>query len=280
MSTLPFTEIDEKDFSRFQDYIYRAAGIRVGNHKRTLVSNRVRKRLRATGHSDFATYFRYLTSPKGVDEIPFFLDEITTNETYFFRDVHQYEWFGSEYVRELVNLARQGKRRRNLNVWSAACSTGAEPYSIALKIQEAIPATDDWTIRILATDLSGSVLEAAKEGVYDARSLQLVSPNQRRRFFRQRKGEERWEIHEGAKKLVEFRRHNLLSPVAGGPFDCIFIKNVLIYFDDQSKTTVVKNLLSSLTPGGYLVVGPAEGIFRMLDPLERVNAWLYRKPAK
>lgn len=280
MNALPFTEIDEKDFSRFQDYIYRAAGIRVGNHKRTLVSNRVRRRLRATGFNDFASYFRFLNSPKGAEEIPYFLDEITTNETYFFRDVHQYEWFGSEYLREIVNLARTGKRPRILNVWSAACSTGAEPYSIALKIQEAIPVSDEWAIRILATDLSGSVLETAREGVYDARALQLVSTNHRRRFFRPRKGEDRWEILEGAKRMVEFRRHNLLNPLAGGTFDCIFIKNVLIYFDDASKAAVVKNLLSALAPGGYLVVGPAEGIFRMLDPLERINAWLYRKSVK
>lgn len=271
-------ELTDQEFARFQEYIYSAAGIRVADHKRTLVSNRIRRRLRATGTPNFATYYRHLTSPGGASELPHFLDEITTNETYFFRDKHQYAWLTTDYLGELAREVAAGKRKPKLKLWSAACSTGAEPYSMSIAVHEAISNLKTWEVKILATDLSGAVLDKAKDGSYDARAVQMLSDGQRRRFFRHDKAEERWQITDELKKIVEFRRHNLLETINGGPFDCIFIKNVLIYFDDASKQKVVGHLLGALARGGYLVVGPAEGIFRMLDPLERKNAWLYRKP--
>ena len=127
------TELTDEEFKRFCGLIYRAAGIRIADTKRVLVANRVRRRLRATGIKSFAEYYTFLTSPAGAGEMPQFLDAITTNETYFFRDNQHYDWLGETFLPEIAKETAQHKRPRTLRIWSAACSTGEEPYSIALQ---------------------------------------------------------------------------------------------------------------------------------------------------
>ena len=274
-------ELADKEFASFQKYIYETAGIRLGDHKKTLVGNRLRRRLAATGSSTYSDYYRFLTSAAGKNELPNFLDEVTTNETYFFRDEHQYEWFEKTFLPEVIDEGQKGKRPKSLKVWSAASSTGEEPYSIAMCLRQRLAVPDGWIFRIFGTDLSEGALQKAGKAVYGDRSLQLVSQSQRRRFFKQSKGESNgeptWALTDDVKELVTYQCHNLLKPMTRGPFDCIFIKNVLIYFDEASKRAVVEHLMKALSRGGYLVVGPSEGIFRMLDSLEKIKPWLYRK---
>lgn len=271
-------ELTPDQFVKLQAYIYRHAGIRIGDHKRLLVSNRVRRRVRATGKKDFAEYLKLLYSPAGRDEITFFLNEITTNETYFFRDEHQYRWFQREFLQARVRESQHDTRLKSLKIWSAACSTGEEPYGLAMLLDETLQGHAGWRTSILATDLSTSALDKAKKGEFNDRAIHLVSPKHRQAYFRKPKEGQNWILADSIRSAVTFRNHNLLKPVVGGPFDCIFIKNVLIYFDDASKEVVVQHLLRALGPGGYLVVGPSEGIFRMLDALERKLPWLYQKP--
>ena len=199
-----------------------------------------------------------------------FLDAITTNETYFFRDPQHYEWLGDTFLPEIANQAALRKRPKTLRIWSAACSTGEEPYSIALKILQKKATFAGWRTTILGTDLSGSVLAAARTGGYDARAIRLVEPAQRLAYFDEDKPARRWKVKAVVKALVTWKQHNLLSPLKEEPFDCIFIKNVLIYFDKDSKEVVVRNLIDALNKGGYLVVGPTEGIYTMLDPLTKL----------
>ena len=135
------TELTDEEFKRFCGLIYRTAGIRIADTKRVLVANRVRRRLRATGIKTFSEYYAFLTSPAGAGEMPQFLDAITTNETYFYRDNQHYQWLGETFLPEIAQQAAQQKRPRVLRIWSAACSTGEEPYSIALKVMaQAAPA--------------------------------------------------------------------------------------------------------------------------------------------
>jgi chemotaxis protein methyltransferase CheR len=271
-------ELTPADFQRFQTYIYSTAGIKIGDHKRTLVSNRIRRRLKATGLDDFADYYKLLVSPAGRDELPQFLNEITTNETYFLRDPHQYDWLRTEFCKQVSDPIASAKRPKQIDIWSAASSTGEEPYSIALSLAQGLANLRDWKIRIVGTDLSHAVIAKAREGVYRERSLQLVGDAERKKYFDLIDGElPSWKLKSDLKSLVQFRQHNLLNKLGAGPFDIIFIKNVLIYFDDASKKIVVDHLLRELKPGGYMVVGPAEGIFRMLGDLQRLNPWLYRK---
>jgi chemotaxis protein methyltransferase CheR len=273
------TDLTEDEFDRYRSLIYRIAGIRIPPNKRILVTNRIRRRLRATGVDTFADYYTLLTASNS-GEMPLFLDEITTNETYFFRDPHHYQWLGETFLPELIRLSRLGRRPRRLRVWSAACSTGEELHSIAIKVLEHKALLGGWKTTLLGTDISGSVLNVAQAGFYDNRALRIVSPLQRTRYFDHEAGAARWSIKPEVRALVSWRPHNLLDPLLGEePFDCIFLKNVLIYFDSESKQVAVRRIVSVLAKGGFLVVGPTEGISHMLDGLVRKSIWLYQRPA-
>lgn len=272
-------ELTQDEFERFRGLIYRLSGIRIPATKRILVSNRVRRRLKATGIDGFSAYYAFVTSPAGAPELPRFLDEITTNETYFYRDGHHFEWFGTTFLTELTTLARQGKRRKSLRVWSAAASTGEELYSLALKVVARKEEFRGWRLSLLGTDLSGAVLDRARAGSYDARAVRLVTPEDRRLYFDHDPAADRWTVKPEVRALTTWKIHNLMRPIDEEPFDCVFIKNVLIYFDADSKQTVVKNLLGTLAKGGYLISGPSEGIYKMLGSLTRHKTWLYQRPA-
>lgn len=273
-------ELTEDEFAKFRALIYKTSGIRIAENKRILVSNRVRRRLRGTGIESFAAYYDFLVSPAGSGEMQPFLDAISTNETYFFRDPKQYDWLGDEFIPEAVRRAVAGKRPRSLRFWSAACSTGEEPYSIALKLAAArSTAPLAWRPSVLGTDLSGAVLAAAKAAVYNDRAVNLIGPEDRRKYFdvdESPRGRT-WTLKPEVRGLVAFRSHNLLHPLDDDPFDCVFLKNVLIYFDAESKRRVVSNVLGSLAKGGMLVIGPTEGIHGLLGSLEKIHPWLYRK---
>lgn len=274
------SELSDAEFTAFRDLVYKQSGIRIPNTKRVLVANRVRRRLRATGIDRFADYLAMLGSPRGIVELPSFLDEITTNETFFDRDPHQYDWFGGEFLDGLVREAAARRRPRRLRVWSAACSTGEEVYSLIFRWLDRRAAMLGWTAHFLGTDLSGSVLAAARAGVYDSRSLRLIHDDRRQRFFEADPtgNGNRWTIKNEIRALATWKQHNLLSQLQAPrePFDCIVLKNVLIYFDMASKKVVVQHLLNSLAPGGYLMIGPTEGVAPLLAGLTRVQPWLYR----
>jgi chemotaxis protein methyltransferase CheR len=270
-------ELTDGEYQKYCELIYRVAGIRIAENKRVMVSNRVRRRLRATGIPSFAEYHVFLTSAAGTDEMPLFLDAITTNETYFLRDTQNYEWLGSTFLPEMIQQAVLRKRPKTLRIWSAACSTGEEPYSVALQILAKKPLLAGWRTTILGTDLSGAVLNDARAGRYDARAIRLIEPAQRTMFFDQTPAAEHWTVKPEVKALVTWKQHNLLFPLKEDPFDCIFLKNVLIYFDTESKQSVVKNVIDSLAKGGYLVIGPTEGIYSMLDSLIKLKPWLYQR---
>jgi chemotaxis protein methyltransferase CheR len=274
---MQITELSDDEFSRFCGLIYRSSGIRIAETKRVLVSNRVRRRLRATGIASFSEYYRFLTSPAGAGEMPQFLDAITTNETYFYRDAHHYAWLAEEFIPAIASQAAQHRRPRRMRIWSAACSTGEEPYSITLKILANRNLLAGFRNQILGTDLSGAALAQARAGTYDERAVHLVAPEERQRCFNEDPKARRWTVKEEIRSLVTWKQHNLLTPLREEPFDCIFIKNVLIYFDGSSKQTVVNHALAALAKGGYLVIGPTEGIHGMLGPLIKIKPWLFQR---
>ena len=270
-------QLNQRQFERFRDYIYQKSGIRINERKVSLLSNRIRRRLRTGEFADFDAYYRHLTSREGVHELEYFLDAITTNETSFFRSENHFTWFKSEFLPEVVTAGRQGNRQRSLRIWSAACANGAEPYSIAICLAEYVYRLRDWSLKILGTDISEEALGAAREGRFKPRTVEAVTEKRRRRYFRYQTDDDLWQVRPEIKKLVEFKKHNLLQPLPGSAFDCIFIRNVLIYFDRNSKRVAINNLLGALADGGYLVVGPSEGIYDMLDPLQKISPFLYRK---
>lgn len=273
-------ELTEESLAKFLGLIYKVAGIRIPGTKKVMIANRLRRRLRATGIASFSEYYTFLTSAGGAPEMPLFIDEITTNETYFYRDIHHFNWLTEAFFPQVAEEGRLGKRPKTLRIWSAASSTGEELYSIALRFLPLRHLFVGWTVTLLGTDLSGAALDAARAGSYDERAVRLVSQPELARYFDFDAKARRWTVKNELRALTTWRSHNLLRPIAGGPFDCVFIKNVLIYFDAQSKQTVTRHLIDSLAGGGYLVVGPTEGIHNMLEPLEKRHAWLYRRAAR
>lgn len=267
-----------EQFSRFQRFIYRETGIHMQEGKITLLSNRIRRRLREHRLESFEDYYDMLTKQRLPGELEHFIDAVTTNETHFFRTVGHFEWLGAGFVDDLVARAAAGRHDRTVRIWSAACSSGEELYSAAICLAEAAGRLGGWQLSLLGTDISESMLTAAREATYGRKSLEHVSPPRLRRHFTALPGGEEWTVRQPLRDWCTFRRHNLLEPLRGPRHDCIFIRNVMIYFDRNSKAIAVQNLLDALAPGGYLVVGPADGLYDLLGGLEKRSTFLFQKP--
>ncbi len=270
--------VTDEELRMYAEIVYDRTGIRISPQKKTLLSNRLRRRMRKLGIDSYQEYYELLLKLGIRDpEWDLFLQEITTHETYLFRDPGQWDWFSNEYLPELNAARKRGDRRATLRIWSAACSTGDEVYTIACCVAAKLPAHSEWEIEIVGTDIGIGAVEEAQAARFGTRAMQHVPDAYRRRFFRQI-DPETWEASPLLKSWTQFRQHNLMKPMAGRPFDVIFVKNVLIYFDPKSKQVVVDNIDRSLARGGMLVTGPAEGVSDLLKSYERVQPWLHRKP--
>jgi chemotaxis protein methyltransferase CheR len=279
--TMEPLKLTEGQFDRFRDFIYAQSGIRVGASKITLASNRIRRRLKANDLADFDAYYRLLTSRQGAAELSHFLDAIATNETQFFRTPAQFDWFAGTFLDQLVAARERREREAKLRVCSAACSSGEEPYSLAICLSEQAHRLRGWEISILGIDISETALAAAREAVFGERTLELVSHERRRNYFERLADGDRWRLIPPIRTAVEFRRHNLMKPLRAllrqPAFDCIFLRNVMIYFDRASKVAAIEHLQRVLAPGGYMVIGPSEGVFDMLAPLVKRAPNVYQK---
>jgi len=270
--------ITAEQFDRFKKLIYEQCGIRLDDRKLTLLSRRLKPLLKELGMDSVDHYYQLVKSPKGKDELIRLLTAVTTNETSFYRTQPHFDWFQNQFIEEVLNNNRAGKHPQNLRIWSAACSVGAEPYTLAFCIAEKRLRFAGWKISILGTDISELSLGAAKAARYRMRMLTGLPDTKLNRYFRQIEGStQEYEVRSEYREMVDFRRHNLMDPIAERPFHCIFLRNVLIYFDTQSKQSVLHNMAAALAPGGYLVIGPSEGIYGLENPLEKVSTFLYRK---
>lgn len=243
-----------------------------------LLSNRIRRRVRATKLADFQAYLRLLQSPDGHSELSSFLDAVTTNETSFFRTEKHFDWLRDEFIDEIRDRVRKGDHPPRLRIWSAACSTGEEPYTIAMCIAENRHKVADWTVEIHGTDISEEALSKARSGIFGPHVVDEVPERFRDRYFQSVKESNQWAANSSLTRMITISRHNLMQPNPERDYDCVFIRNVLIYFSRESKQVVVNHLVESLAKGGYLVVGPSEGIFDMLGMLEKRSPFLYQKP--
>ncbi len=280
MSTATSDLVSDLEMTQYSKLIYERTGIRIPPQKKTLLSNRLRRRLRETGLANFSLYMQDLQRRPSTDpEWDAFLQEITTHESYLFRDQSQWEWFRGGYLPELDAAAREGKRPRQLRIWSAACSTGDEVYTIAACVSVALANLSAWRVKVLGTDIGVGSLEAARNANFNERAMRQVPLEIRRRCFREADNVRGWQPKPSLSAMVEFQQHNLLEPLKQKPFDLVFVKNVLIYFDAASKRTVLGNIREVVAPGGAIVVGAAEGVSDLLRDFERIQPWLFRRPA-
>jgi chemotaxis protein methyltransferase CheR len=272
-------EVSDDELTRYAELIYARTGIRISPQKKTLLSNRVRRRLKETGARGFAEYYNHLRRLRPNDpEWDAFLQEITTHETFLFRDEGQWEWFRKEYLPGCAAEARAGVRQRSLQIWSAACSTGDEAFTAACCIADCLPNHAQWQIRILGTDIGTGAVEQAKTALFGQRAMRLAPESYKRRYFRKAATADLWQACPVLTEMVAFRQHNLLDRLRDGPFDLVFLKNVLIYFAPESKRRVMDNVRSAVSPGGLLVAGPAEGIGELVKDFVRLRPWLCQRP--
>lgn len=269
-------QISARNFERLARYIYDYSGIKMPSSKRTMLEGRLRRRLRQTGHATFDSYCDYLFRDDGLEaESVFLIDAVTTNKTDFYREPRHFDFMAGHVLPE---YKAAGVRR--IRAWSAACSTGAEPYTMAMVMQRFADEHGGPDYLILGTDLSTDVLETALRGVYPNEMLTPVPVDARRWVMPARDGRRRESrIHPSLRAKLSLARLNLMdeSYSVGDPFDMIMCRNVMIYFDKQTQAKVLKRLCDRLKPGGYLFIGHSESITGIELPLTTVANTVFRK---
>jgi len=250
--------LSHDDFRRISQMIYADAGINLTEGKAALVYARLAKRLRALRMQAFRDYCDLVASPEGQGERQEMLTALTTNVTKFFREPHHFDHLKAKMIPSFLQVGR-GQRTR---LWSAACSTGQEPYSIALTLLSVWPDAAAYDVKILATDIDRAVIATAEAGVYSEEQLEGVSTDLRRRFFEPAGGDRpSWRVNEGVRRLVTFRQLNLIEPwPMPGQFQAIFCRNVVIYFDEPTQQEVWRKFVPRLTPQGALYIGHSERV--------------------
>lgn len=268
----------EKEFRFFAGLVYDTAGIVIGPHKRNMVFSRLVRRLRELGMTSFPAYCAYVQSPAGADEIGPLINAMTTNLTRFFREDHHFDFLARTALPfAMAEARREGKRR--LRIWSAGCSSGEEPYSIAITLKSAMPDLAQWDARILATDLDTQMVARAKAGHYPREAVAELPAARREGFFGP-VADQPGMVGANAdlRHLIAFKPLNLLEawPVKG-PFDAIFCRNVMIYFDKPTKHQLVERLAALIRPGGHLFVGHSETLLEHQKTLKLVGRTIYRR---
>jgi chemotaxis protein methyltransferase CheR len=262
---------------RLCEFLYRRTGMLFGETKRYYIDRRAADRVAATGAVSFASYFNLLLSDP--HEAEHLINRFTVNETYFYREEHQLRCLSRSLLPERILDKKPGDRIR---IWSVPCSTGEEPYSIAIWLLENWRLVDAYNVEIVGSDIDSAVLGDARLGEYGKRAVSRLSNDLRERYF-EAFGEDRWRIIQDLRESVTFRTANLIdsqSIAAEGAFDVIFCRNVLIYFDDESRRRTVDNLHDALLPGGYVCLGHTESMNRIserFDVARFEDAVVYRR---
>jgi chemotaxis protein methyltransferase CheR len=263
--------ISDQEFLQFQRFIYDAAGITLSAAKKALVSSRLGRRLHEHGLGSYGEYFRLLASGEAPAEVQTAVDLLTTNETYFFREAKHFS-----LLKELALAAR--KRAQPFRVWSAASSTGEEAYSIAMVLADCL---EDGAWEVIGSDISARVLQRARRGHYATERASHIPPDYLKRFCLKGIGAQHGTllIERSVRSRVQFTQVNLNAPLPQmGTFDLIFLRNVMIYFNDDTKRQVVARVIAPLKPGGHFVIGHSESLNGLTDALRAVAPSIYHKP--
>lgn len=266
------------EFRKFQELILAEAGITLNESKHVLVQSRLARRLRILGLGSYGEYLLYLAKqPAESPERREMINCITTNKTDFFRENHHFEFLRNRVIPELRAQAAAGATKK-LRIWSAACSTGEEPYSIAVTVREALQAERNWDVKILASDIDTNVLSTAEAGIYEAERFRQVDDSLLRRYFTRRTSDGALLASDELKEMIRFRRINFVDPAwpIRTTFDVIFCRNVIIYFSRATQLRLFERLAQYLKPTGYLLVGHSENLHWMHKLLVPVAQAVYQ----
>ncbi|MDQ8186453.1 protein-glutamate O-methyltransferase CheR [Pelagicoccus sp. SDUM812002] len=277
----PKGKITDQDYSFIRDLIYKETRINLGDSKRELVSARLGKRLRANDMGSYTDYCQMLQSKPNSGELYHLIDAISTNHTFFFREINHFNYLNSHILPSFVN--GQLGAGKELKIWSCACSTGEEPYSLAIALEEFLGKSQghDWSIQ--CSDISNRVLDFASKGIYDRDRLKNVKDEWLKRYFQ--KGEKQMDgyfrVRPEISRKLNFQRLNLFAPQFpwNQKFQVIFCRNVMIYFDRETQQELVGRLARHLVPGGYLLIGHAESLAGIRHPYTSIKPAIYQLPA-
>ena len=251
----------------FAEKAYQETGIRFSDSKTTLMSNRLSTRMKVLGFKTYRQYYNYLVA-NSQQEMRYFIEAITTNETYFFR--------GKEHFQILSQKILEPWNQSNLIFWSAACSSGEEAYSLAIASLERLPDPKNVNIKIFASDIDYSTLKKVDDRCYSDYAVRFVNEGLLQKYFKKTNHSETWEIDRKLRSMISLGFHNLKDSFNKAKIDVLFCRNVLIYFDNESKKVVYKNLIDTLNPGGYLFIGESE-ITPEIPGMERIHTSILRK---
>jgi chemotaxis protein methyltransferase CheR len=271
--------LSDREFRMLQQLIYREAGIHLSEAKKALVSGRLGRRVRALGCRDFTAYYEHVAAD-GLERTAM-LDCISTNETRFFREPQQFEFLDRSVLPRWRELGDAGRIPKRIRAWSAACSTGEEPYTLAMVLASHFPAADGWSVEILASDLSTRVLAAARDGVWPVERSNDIPERLRKAYMLRgvRSEEGRMRVHPSLQSMITFRRINLNDADYGirDTFDLLFCRNVLIYFNRESKEGVIQRLVRHLSVSGLLFLGHSESLAASSFGMEHAGPTVYRR---
>lgn len=268
-------QFTDRDFRCLQRLVLRHTGITLSPAKRDMLYSRLARRLRALGLRRFKEYCALLQEDGDSEELRHFTNAVTTNLTAFFREPHHFDYLRDEFLPAMIE--RRADQRR-LRIWSAGCSTGEEPYSIAITLAETMPR--DWDVRILATDLDSNVLDRARQGIYsEERTAEVPERLKRKWFLRGRAAHQgKVRVRRELRDMIRFRQLNLMHewPMRG-PFDAIFCRNVIIYFDKPTQSRLMDRFADILADDGRLFLGHSETLYRVTDRFQLLGRTIYRK---
>ncbi len=276
---LPKIDLTEKSFDFIRVLLREQTGITLAGNKRDMVYRRLIKRLRVLGLDSFEAYCDHLSGPDRDAEIRQMKNALTTNLTKFFRERHHFEHLAKVALPPLVERAERCGARR-LRIWSAGCSSGEEPHSIAITLCRHMRELDTWDARILATDIDTDMIEAGRAGLYQRRIIEDIPPHLRKRFFLDAGAEGECQVTDDARSLITFKPLNLLQtwPMKG-PFDVIFCRNVVIYFDKPTQRSLFDRFADILKDDGFLYIGHSESLFNVTDRFRSQGQSIYQKVA-
>ena len=272
------SELKDIDYERISRLVYEQCGINLHEGKKELVKARLGKRLREGSFKSFGEYYRYVTTDDGTDELISMIDSLSTNLTYFFREESHFQKLRN-MIKLMVKTSNQGRLSEKLRIWSAGCSTGEEPYSLAMTVCESVNGLSG-DVKIMATDISTRVLQTADKGIFGKERLKNVPPAILKKYFQMGSGscEGQFLIKKAIRDMVQFSRFNLMdTPPPNYRFDIIFCRNVMIYFDKATQEALVRRFHQCLNKGGHLFVGHSESLTGLSHELKYIEPSVYRK---
>lgn len=273
-------EISDQEFEMFRSFIYTNAGINLNSTKKNLLQTRLIKRLKLTECESFSQYYRLIKNDASGEEQIAMLNAISTNLTKFFREEEHFLFLKQTVLPDLI-LNKRKKDDRQIRIWSAACSSGEEPYTLGITLLPYIENPLGWDIRILATDISTDILKTASEGIYEEDKVRDIPKDLLDTFFTKGKIENKnyYKVKSALHDIITFRRLNLIQDnyPFKGKFDFIFCRNVMIYFDKKTQEGIVNKFYNYLADGGYLFIGHSESLNGVKSPFKYIKPAVYKK---